>query len=163
VVAHERRAALAVPCIDVAGLGAGANARIVAVGVRVAAGRGALVDAAARVVVGRRVTAVRRAHDAVVTGRRRAWHARPIRRVAGLGAGAGARIVAVGVRGAAGRDGRIHASAGVVVGRRVTAVGRAHDAVVAGRGRAWHARPIRRVAGLEAVAEEAVVAGDVGG
>src|SRR5439155_4523069 len=83
-------------------------------------------------------------------------------RNAGLRAGADVAVVAVGVRSAATRDRGIHAAARVVVGRRVAGVGRAHHPVIAGRGRAGHARPILRVAGLEAVAEEAVVAGDGG-
>src|SRR5207247_2568178 len=83
-------------------------------------------------------------------------------RNAGLRAGADVAVVAVGVRSAATRDRCIHAAARVVVGCRVAAVGGAHHPVIAGRGRAGHARPILRVAGLEAVAEEAVVAGDGG-
>src|SRR5439155_151969 len=83
-------------------------------------------------------------------------------RNAGLRAGADVAVVAVGVRGAATRDRCIHAAARVVVGCGVAAVGGAHHPVIAGRGRAEHARPILRVAGLEAVAEEAVVAGDGG-
>src|SRR5207249_5117700 len=82
--------------------------------------------------------------------------------VAGLRAGADVAVVAVGVSSAATRDRCIHAAARVVVGCRVAAVGGAHHPVIAGRGRAEHARPILRVAGLEAVAEEAVVAGDGG-
>src|SRR5207247_1468698 len=174
IVADHRRAGVAHAGRDLAGLGAGADVVIVAVSVRGAAAGDRRIHAAARVVVGRRVAAVGRAHHPVIAGRVRAEHARPILRVAGLdavaevavvaglGAGADVVIVAVSVRGAAAGDRRIHAAARVVVGRRVAAVGRAHHTVVAGRLRAWHARPIRRVAGRDAVAELAVVAGDSG-
>src|SRR5207249_8297743 len=89
--------------------------------------------------------------------------ARLICDVAGLEAVAGVAVVAVGVRGAATRDRCVHAAAGVVVGRRVAAVGGADYGIIAGRSRAGDTLAGGGVAGLRAVAELAVVAGDIGG
>src|SRR6266566_300409 len=162
-------------------LGPVAHVAVVTVPVVQTAAGDRRVDAA-----GRRIAGVRRAHGAVVAVGRGVRAARggiaavvgagvavvaveggpslalARLRVAGLHPVAGVVVVAVGVRLAAARDWRIHAAARAAVGRRVAAVGRAHAPVIAGRGRAGHALPSRRVAGLEAVAELAVVAGDSG-
>src|SRR6266566_252916 len=156
VVADHRRPPLALARLRVAGLDPVAGVVVVAVGVRLAAVRDRRMHAAYP-----RLAAVGGAGDGVVAVV--ALEAGPNLalsrlRVAGLRSVAGVGVVAVGVRLATARDRRIHAAARAAVGGLVAAVGRAHAPVVAGRERAGHALPIRRVAGLEAVAELAVVA-----
>src|SRR5205823_372807 len=64
---------------------------------------------------------------------------------AGLGPGADVPVRTVPIAHAAAGDRRIHAAARASVGRRLAAVGRAHAPVIAARGCAAPAVPIRRV------------------
>src|SRR5437773_565281 len=90
VVAMERGAGLTLTGCDVAGLGAGADVVIVAVGVRMTAVRDRIVHTA-RV----RIAGVEGADDAVVAVERRPGAALAGFGVAGLGAGADVAVVAI--------------------------------------------------------------------
>src|SRR5262249_54843653 len=102
----------------------------------------------------RRRAAVDRADVPVIADDRRPVHTGPSRDVARLDAVARIAVVALRVGAAAAGDRRVRAH----VGRRIADIARAHYPVVTGRRRAAHAGSAARITGLEAVAEDAVVA-----